>query len=316
MEKIRLALVCPCYNEQEMLPISAPKLRDLLTQMVEAGDVAEDSFVLLVNDGSRDATWDIIHGLCKESPLFHGVNLSHNRGHQNAIMAGMIEAVEHFKADAVVTLDVDLQDDISIIPDMVQAYYDGIDVVYAVRNNRDSDSFLKRFTAETFYKLQHRLGAKSIYNHADYRFMSARVVRELARYRERNLYLRGIIPQIGFPSRTMEVKRLPREAGETKYTPVKMLSLALDGVTSFSITPIYWILGLGGIFILIAIAIGIYVLCSLISGSAVHGWSSLMLSIWFVGGMILLALGVVGVYVGKAYVETKDRPRYHIQDEL
>lgn len=314
MERLRLALVCPCYNEEEMLPLSAPRLKALLEDMIAEGKIAPDSFVLFVNDGSRDATWDILRELCEESSLFHALNLAHNVGHQNAIMAGMLKAVE--KAGAVVTLDVDLQDDIRIIPKMVDAYYEGTDVVYAVRSSRATDSFLKRFTAEAFYKMQQRLGVKSIYNHADYRFMSARVVRELERYHERNLYLRGIIPMIGYPSRTMEVERLKREAGETKYTLRKMLTLAMDGVTSFSITPIYWILGMGGIFLLIAVAIGIYVLVSLITHSAAPGWASLMLSIWFVGGVILLAVGVVGVYVGRVYIEAKHRPRYHIQDEI
>ena len=199
---------------------------------------------------------------------------------------------------------------------MIDAYYAGSEVVYGVRSSRESDSFMKRFTAESFYKLQARLGLKTIYNHADFRFMTRRVILELEKYEERNLYLRGIIPMIGFPSSTVEEVRAEREAGETKYTLRKMLTLAFDGITSFSVTPIYGILAMGGIFILIAIAIGIYVIVSLVNGTAVHGWSSLMLSIWLVGGFILIAIGLVGLYVGKVYIETKHRPRYHIQTHL
>ncbi|MCM1369223.1 MAG: glycosyltransferase family 2 protein [Candidatus Amulumruptor caecigallinarius] len=313
-EKIRLAIVCPCYNEHEALPISAGLLRNLMDSMVNEGLVAADSYVLWVNDGSRDNTWEIIKNLHAADPLFHGLNLAHNVGHQNAIMAGMLESVD--TADAVVTIDADLQDDIMAIPRMVRQYYDGYDVVYGVKVSRVADPPMKRFTAQMFYKLMKRFGVETIYNHADFRFMSKRVVMELARYGERNLYLRGIIPMIGFPSTTVEDVISERKAGQSKYTLTKMLTLAMNGITSFSITPIYAIIGLGGVFLLTSIFIGIYVLVSLISGNAEHGWSSLMLSIWFVGGMILLSLGVVGLYVGRVYVESKQRPLYHIQDRL
>ena len=317
MKPIKLAIVAPCYNEEDMLPISAPRLMALIDSLVDAGKIAPGSFLLFVNDGSRDRTWSIISRLHYENPMCHGLDLSRNVGHQNAIMAGMLTAVDEPElADAVITIDVDLQDPLECIPEMIDDYYAGSDVVYGVRSSRESDSFMKRFTAESFYKLQARLGLKTIYNHADFRFMTRRVILELARYEERNLYLRGIIPMIGFPSSVVEEVRAEREAGTTKYTLKKMLTLAFDGITSFSVTPIYGILAMGGIFILIAIAIGIYVIVSLLNGTAVHGWSSLMLSIWLVGGFILVAIGLVGLYVGKVYIETKHRPRYHIKTHL
>ena len=318
MKPIKLAIVAPCYNEEDMLPISAPKLIALMESMVADGKIHPDSFLLFVNDGSRDDTWNIISRLHDEySALCHGLNLSRNVGHQNAIMAGMMTAVaDPDRADAVITIDVDLQDPLECIPVMVDDCEKGYDVVYGVRSSRKSDSFMKRFTAESFYKLQAKLGLKTIYNHADFRLMTRRVILELEKYEERNLYLRGIIPMIGYPSTTVEEVRAEREAGTTKYTLKKMLTLAFDGITSFSITPIYMILALGWIFVLIALGIGIYVLVSLLSGTAVHGWSSLMLSIWLVGGVILIAIGLVGLYVGKVYIETKHRPRYHIQQYL
>ena len=317
MKPIKLAIVAPCYNEEEMLPISAPKLVALLDSLVADEKIAPDSFLLFVNDGSRDSTWRIISDLHDANPMCHGLNLSRNVGHQNAIMAGMLTAIsEPESADAVITIDVDLQDPLECIPEMIDDYYKGFDVVYGVRSSRASDSFMKRFTAESFYKLQAHLGLKTIYNHADFRFMSRRVIIELEQYEERNLYLRGIIPMIGFPSTTVEEVRAEREAGTTKYTLKKMLTLAFDGITSFSVKPIYLILLLGVIFVFIAIAIGIYVLVSLINGSTVRGWSSLMLSIWLVGGIIMISIGLVGLYVGKVYIETKHRPRYHIQSHL
>lgn len=317
MDKLKLAIVAPCYNEQEMLPLSAPRLQGLMESMIAEGTLDPDSFILLVNDGSRDGTWPIIEGLCAASPMFHGINLAANVGHQNAIMAGMLEAVASpLDAGAVVTIDADLQDDPECIRRMVAEWQQGADVVYGVRSSRESDSFLKRFTAESFYKLQGRLGLKTIYNHADFRFMTRRVVLELARYEERNLYLRGIIPLIGFPSAKVEEVRAAREAGSTKYTLAKMLTLAFDGITSFSVRPIYMIMGVGGIFILVALAIAVYVLAALFSGRAVHGWSSMMLSVWLVGGINLIATGLVGLYVGKVYIESKHRPRYHIQERL
>lgn len=311
---IKLAIVCPCYNEEEVLPSSAKRLSALLAKMEGEGKVAAESFILFVNDGSRDRTWDVIRRLNEEYTCVSGLNLAHNVGHQNAILSGMLTAVED--ADAVITIDADLQDDINCIPQMVDAYYKGYDVVYGVKVQREADPLLKRLSAEAFYKIQEKLGAETVYNHADFRFLSKRVVLELARYSERNLYLRGIIPMIGFPSTTVDDAISERTAGKSKYTLKKMLTLALNGITSFSVKPMYAILGMGGIFMLIAICIGVYVLVSLLWGNAEHGWSSLMLSIWFVGGVILLAMGIVGLYVGRIFIETKQRPLYHIQDRL
>lgn len=311
---IRLAIVCPCYNEEAVIEKSAIRLRVLLDQMAHDGKITDDSFVLMVNDGSRDHTWDIIKQLHKTDTRYKGIDLAHNAGHQKAIMAGMMTAIK--EADAVVTIDVDLQDDINAIAKMVDAYAEGYDVVYGVKVSRQADPALKRMTAVAFYKLQKALGVETVYNHADFRFMSRRVVEELARYGERNLYLRGIIPLIGFKSTTVDDAISEREAGESKYTLSKMLTLALNGITSFSVKPIYSILTTGLIFVLVSIGIGIYVIASLISGTAEHGWASLMLSIWFTGGIILFAIGIVGLYIGRIYIEVKQRPLYHIREEL
>lgn len=311
---IRLAIVCPCYNEEAVIEKSAIRLRALLDQMAHDGKITDDSFVLMVNDGSRDHTWDIIKRLHKTDTRYKGIDLAHNAGHQKAIMAGMMTAIK--EADAVVTIDVDLQDDINAIAKMVDAYAEGYDVVYGVKVSRQADPALKRMTAVAFYKLQKALGVETVYNHADFRFMSRRVVEELSRYGERNLYLRGIIPLIGFKSTTVDDAISEREAGESKYTLSKMLTLALNGITSFSVKPIYSILTTGLIFVLVSIGIGIYVIASLISGTAEHGWASLMLSIWFTGGIILFAIGIVGLYIGRIYIEVKQRPLYHIREEL
>lgn len=312
---IRLAIVCPCYNEEAVIERSAERLRDLISRLHAEEKVTADSFVLFVNDGSRDRTWELIRSLHESDPEhFKGIDLAHNAGHQKAILAGMMSAAR--TADAVVTVDVDLQDDIDAIGKMVDAYSRGYDVVYGVKVSRKADPAMKRLTAVAFYKLQRKLGVETVYNHADFRFMSRRVIEELAKYEERNLYLRGIIPMIGFRSTTVDDVITEREAGESKYTLSKMLTLALNGITSFSVKPIYSILSTGLIFVLIAFGIGIYVLVSLISGTAEHGWASLMLSVWFVGGIILLAIGVVGLYIGRIFIEVKHRPHYHIREEL
>ena len=312
---IRLAIVCPCYHEEAVIERSAERLRDLISRLHAEEKVTADSFVLFVNDGSRDRTWELIRSLHDSDPEhFKGIDLAHNAGHQKAILAGMMSAAR--TADAVVTVDVDLQDDIDAIGKMVDAYSRGYDVVYGVKVSRKADPAMKRLTAVAFYKLQRKLGVETVYNHADFRFMSRRVIEELAKYEERNLYLRGIIPMIGFRSTTVDDVITEREAGESKYTLSKMLTLALNGITSFSVKPIYSILSTGLIFVLIAFGIGIYVLVSLISGTAEHGWASLMLSVWFVGGIILLAIGVVGLYIGRIFIEVKHRPHYHIREEL
>ena len=312
---IRLAIVCPCYNEEAVIDSSAEKLGKLISKLSDDGKITDNSFVLFVNDGSRDRTWEIIKSLHSTDPVhFKGVDLAHNAGHQKAILAGMLTAVEI--ADAVVTIDVDLQDDIEAIGKMVDAYEQGYDVVYGVKVSRKADPAMKRLTAVAFYKLQRKLGVETVYNHADFRFMSRRVVEELARYEERNLFLRGIIPLIGFRSTTVDDVISERQAGESKYTMSKMLTLALNGITSFSVKPIYSILSTGLVFVFVAIGIGIYVMWSLFTGTAEHGWASLMLSIWFVGGMILLAIGMVGLYVGRIFIEVKRRPMYHISEKL
>lgn len=311
---IRLAIVSPCYNEEEVLDLSAQRLNELFNRMVSDRLITSDSFVMFVNDGSRDSSWEIISRLHSENPRFKGLNLARNVGHQNAIMAGMMTARD--MSDAVITIDADLQDDLEAIPRMVKAFIDGYDVVYGVKVERQADPVLKRLSAQAFYRLQEKMGVKAIYNHADFRLLSRRVLDELSRYREKNLYLRGIIPQIGFPSTTVDDVIAPRAAGKSKYSLRKMLSLALDGITSFSVKPLYAILYLGVAFILISLGIGVYVIYSLFAHTAVHGWASLMLSVWMVGGFILISLGAVGLYVGKIYKEIKDRPLYHIEDFL
>lgn len=311
---IKLAIVSPCYNEEEALPESARRIDALMARMVSEGRISDDSFVLYVNDGSRDRTWSIIKELHAANPRFKGLNLARNVGHQNAIMAGMMTARD--LSDAVITVDADLQDDIEAIPRMVEAYEEGYDVVYGVKVQRQADPLLKRLSAQAFYRLQKKMGVQAIYNHADFRLLSRRVLGELARYGERNLYLRGIIPQIGFPSTTVDDVIEPRRAGHSKYSLGKMLSLALDGITSFSVKPLYAIMLIGLIFLLISIGIGVYVIYSLIVHTAVHGWASLMLSIWMVGGFIMIAIGGVGLYVGKIYREVKGRPLYHVESFL
>ncbi|MDR0891823.1 MAG: glycosyltransferase family 2 protein [Mediterranea sp.] len=311
---IRLAIISPCYNEEAVLEWSAARLTGLLGELAQKGKVTPDSFVLYVNDGSTDHTWQLIRQLHGTHPQVKGVNLARNTGHQNAIMAGMMTAREW--CDGLITIDADLQDDLSAIEAMVDAYADGYDVVYGVKVSRQADPRLKRLSAKAFYKLQQRMGIEAVYNHADFRFLSRRVLGQLARYGERNLYLRGIIPQLGFPSTTVDDVISPRTAGHSKYTLRRMLSLALDGITSFSVKPIYGILYMGAIFLCISVLIGVYVVHALITGTAEHGWASLMLSIWFVGGIILLSVGGVGLYIGKIYKEVKHRPLYSVEDIL
>lgn len=312
---IRLAIVCPCYNEEAVISRSSEKLLALLDGLNKSSKVTADSYVLFVNDGSRDRSWEIIRKLHDDDPVhFKGIDLAHNAGHQKAILAGMMKAAE--TADGIVTVDVDLQDDITAIEKMVDAYDEGYDVVYGVKVSRKADPLLKRMTAVAFYKLQNKLGVETVYNHADFRFMSRRVVEELGRYEERNIYLRGMIPMIGYRSTTVDDVISEREAGESKYTFSKMMTLALNGITSFSVKPIYSILSTGVIFVAISLCIGIYVLVSLLSGTAEHGWASLMLSVWFVGGVVLLAIGVIGLYIGRIFIEVKRRPHYHIREEI
>ncbi len=311
---IRLALVLPCYNEEEILHLSAKKLDALFKDLRGRSKISKDSFALFVNDGSKDATWDVITQLHDEYPFVKGLNLAHNVGHQSAIFAGMMKVKD--MCDALITIDADLQDDLLCIEQMVDAYAQGYDVVYGVKAERKADSWIKRMSAQMFYKLQKKMGVDMVYNHADFRLISKRVAEALSRYPERNLYLRGLIPQIGFPSTTVEDRLSEREAGKSKYTLNKMMNLALDGITSFSSKPLYYVVYTGVIFIFISILIAIYVFISLLNGNAVHGWASLILSVWFVGGIILIALGCVGAYVGKIYQEVKRRPLYNEKDFL
>lgn len=311
---IKLGIVSPCYNEEEVLVHSAQRLENLFNDLIGKGKISQDSFVLFVNDGSKDSTWNIIERLHSSKPFIKGLNLAHNVGHQCAIMAGMMTAREW--AHGIVTIDADLQDDLNCIEKMIDAYTNGYDVVYGVKVSRTADGFLKRKSAETFYKLQKGMGVDMVYNHADFRFLSRRVLQALANYPERNLYLRGMIPLIGFNSTTVEDVISERQAGVSKYTINKMLNLAMDGITSFSTKPLTLMVSAGLIFILVSLVIACYVVYSLIVHTAVPGWASLMLSVWFVGGVILVALGIVGIYIGKIYAEVKRRPLYNVKDLL
>ena len=311
---MKLGIVCPCYNEHEVLLESGERLTALLDGLVAKQKIAPDSFVLLVNDGSRDNTWQLIKQLHDTNHYFRGVNLAKNVGHQNAIMAGMMTAKDH--CDAVITIDVDLQDDLSAIERMIDKYHEGYDIVYGVKVSRQGDSFLKKNTALMFYKFQQAMGVKAVYNHADFRLMSRRTLQQLSHFEERNLYLRGLIPMIGYQSATVEDVISPRTAGQSKYTLKKMFTLAADGITSFSTKPISLILTAGIFCLLVSVGMFIYVLCSYFEHLAVPGWPSIMLSIWFIGGLLLLSNGIIGEYIGKIYIEVKHRPLYNIESIL
>ena len=311
---IKLATVSPCYNEEAVLHHSVERLTELFNRMITEGLIAPDSMMVFVNDGSRDRTWEIITELHKENKFVRGINMSRNVGHQNAIMAGMMTAREW--ADAVVTIDADLQDDIECIPKMVKHFEEGYDIVYGVKVSREGDSFMKRTTAQAFYKIQSSMGVESVYNHADFRLMSRRALNMLSTYKEHNLYLRGLIPMIGLPSTTVDDVISERFAGQSKYTLKKMLHLAFAGITAFSVRPMHAIFHIGILFLIISLLIGVYVVWSIISGSAVLGWASLILSIWLVGGFVILSIGIAGMYIGNIYNEVKRRPLYHIQDIL
>lgn len=311
---MKLAIVSPCYNEEEILEISSSKLSLLLQRLISESKISPESFVLYVNDGSKDRTWEIITSLHKQNPMIKGLNLSHNVGHQQAIMAGMMTAKE--SSDAVITIDADLQDDLNAIEKMLDSYESGHDIVYGVKVSRQADPILKRLSAVGFYNLQRQMGIDAVFNHADFRLMSKRALDLLAEYKERNLYLRGLIPMLGLPSAEVEDEISERSAGSSKYSLSKMLNLALDGITSFSIRPILIIANLGFLCIIVSLLVAGYVLYEYFTGGVVPGWSSLMISIWFVGGLSLLSMGVIGVYVGKVYKESKQRPLYNIMETL
>lgn len=311
---IKFGIVSPCYNEHEVLESSAMRLTALFEDLIAKKKITPDSFVMYVNDGSKDDTWQIIERLHLNNKYINGLNLAHNVGHQNAIMAGMMNAKDF--CDGVVTIDCDLQDDINAIEKMIDLYEAGNDIVYGVKVSREADPFMKKITAQTFYKLQASMGVKSVYNHADFRFMSKRALEALAQFPERNLYLRGIIPMIGFQSATVDDVISERIAGQSKYTLTKMLRLASDGITSFSSQPMTLVLAAGFFMLIIACIMTVYVLVSLISGHYVSGWSSLMLSIWFIGSVITIGIGICGAYIGKMYIEVKQRPLYVVADRL
>ena len=309
-----LYVVVPCYREEAVLPETARRLKEKLTALMERGKISHRSRILFVNDGSKDRTWEIIEALHGQDRLFSGVNLSRNRGHQNALLAGLMTAVQ--RADMMVSMDADLQDDINAMDEMIDAYHNGYDVVYGVRSSRKSDSFFKRFTAESFYRLMKAMGVDIVFNHADYRLMSRRAVEGRAQFREANIFLRGIVPQIGYPWTTVEYVRAKRFAGESKYPLKKMLAFAFDGITSFSVKPMRLILFLGAVIFALSLVVLVWALIARLNGRAVSGWTSLMCSIWMIGGIQLLSLGVIGEYIGKIYAESKARPRYIIERVL
>lgn len=309
-----LAVVVPCYHEEQALPLSMPRLLGVLDSLVSAGKISPDSFVLCVDDGSKDATWDTILALHARDPRVRGVALAHNRGHQYALLAGLMTVTP--VCDAAVSIDADMQDDPEAIGRMVDKFNAGAEIVYGVRASRATDTWFKRNSARAFYRLQNSMGLQTVYDHADYRLMSRRALEMLGRYKEQNLFLRGIVPLIGLTTDTVSYDRHERVAGESKYPLRKMLAFSVDGITSFSAKPLRWIFLTGMGLLLIDLLVAIYVLIAFFAGNAVSGWSSLMLSVWFLGSLILMAIGVVGEYVGKVFTEVKARPRFEIRETV
>ena len=307
-----LYIVIPCYNEEEVLPITAPMFLDKIKELIGKDKIDDKSRVMFVNDGSKDNTWEIIKDLAKKEEHFVGITQSRNRGHQNAVLAGLMEAKQ--LCDITISIDCDGQDDINAMNDMVDAYLDGCEVVYGVRSKRDTDTFFKRFTAESFYKLLNAMGAEVVFNHADYRLVSSRVLNEFANYKEVNIFLRGMFPLVGFKSTSVYYERNERIAGESHYPLSKMLALAFDGITSLSIKPIRIITGFGIFVVFISLILLVYSVVQYFLGHTMRGWSSIMVAVCFLGGIQILSLGVIGEYVGKTYMETKARPRYIISE--
>ncbi|GFH95856.1 putative glycosyltransferase YkoT [Lachnospiraceae bacterium] len=311
----RLVIVVPCYNEEEVLKIASEALRGVLDDLVAREKVAPESFILFVNDGSRDRTWELIEEEHRLYPgQIRGVKLAGNVGHQFALTAGLLTAME--RCDVTVSIDADLQDDVTVIEEMIDKFHEGNDIVYGVRRERKTDTFFKRTTAQAFYKLMALMGVKTVYNHADFRLMSRRAVEHFSQYKETNLFLRGMMPLIGYQTDNVYYDRKERVAGESKYPLKKMLALAFNGISSFSVKPISMITGLGLFIIVCSVFAAIYALISYFTGSVVPGWTSLILSIWFLGGLQLMAVGMVGQYIGKIYMEVKQRPRYNIEKIL
>lgn len=310
-----LAIVIPCYNEEQALPITAEKLLRLLDRMATEGLAAPDSYLLCCNDGSRDRTWEVIEELHLRDKRVKGINLAHNRGHQNALLAGLMTVRGH--CDAAVSIDADLQDDPEAIVKMVKEFHKGKEIVYGVRSSRESDTWFKRTSAHAFYSFQKNMGLETVYDHADYRLMSDRALNLLSEYGESNLFLRGIVPQIGLDTAIVTYPRAERVAGESKYPLKKMLSFSIDGITSFSARPMRWIFMTGLLLLAVALLVTVYVFISYFYSDHIEaGWASLMLSVWILGSMILIAIGIVGEYIGKIFNEVKHRPRYAIRDTL
>lgn len=310
----RLAIVVPCYNEEEVLAQTTKCLSSLINEMIKDEGVSPNSFILYVNDGSKDSTWSLICKYHSENEFVRGVNLSANVGHQNALWAGLSVAKDY--ADIIVSIDADLQDDVNAIHEMINKYHEGCDIVYGVRNQRVTDTWFKRNTALAFYKLMEVMDAKTIYNHADFRLMSKRAVAYLLQFKERNLFIRGLVPLVGYKSQYVYYDRAERFAGKSKYPLKKMMNFAIDGITSFSVKPIRLIFLIGIIFMFIAFLVFVWIMYSYFTGTVVRGWASIMVSLWFCSGSVLTGLGVVGEYIGKIYVESKERPRYNIETLL
>ncbi|MCP9318804.1 glycosyltransferase family 2 protein [Acetobacter persici] len=310
----RLAIVVPCYNEEEVFTFCQQELSALLASMVQEQKIKPDSFLLFVDDGSRDSTWAQIQTACGTQPHVQGLKLSRNEGHQSALLAGLAAAAP--QADAVVSIDADLQDDIQAIPRMVACYHAGYDVVYGVRESRQTDTWFKRTSAEGFYRLMAAMGVQQVFNHADFRLLSQRAVKGLLAYAERNAYIRGLVPLVGFPSTQVGYARGIRTAGESKYPLRKMLALAMEGITSLTITPLRLITALGLFICAFSLVAAIYVLIRKFTGHTAAGWPSIILSIFFMGGVQMLSLGILGEYIGKIYLETKKRPRFHVESFL
>lgn len=306
-----LNLVIPCYNEEEALPLTKKELDKKMSSLIEKGLISENSKVVLVNDGSKDKTWEIITKLHKENHMYVGINLTRNRGHQNALLAGLMYAKNH--ADICISMDADLQDDINVMDDMIKKYNAGADVVYGVRSSRKKDTFFKKFTAEAFYKLMNVMGVEVVFNHADCRLMSKRALEGLSEFKEVNLFLRGIVPQVGYKTDIAYYERNERVAGDSKYPLKKMLAFAIDGITSFSIKPLRMITSIGFIILILSFVVLIYSIIMKLIGNTVSGWTFIVCSIWLIGGIQTLCLGVIGEYIGKIYKETKARPRYIIE---
>ena len=306
----KLYIIIPCYNEEAVLPVTAPMFLKKLTDLTAKGKISEDSRVMFVNDGSRDRTWEIIEQLSKENEHYIGISQSRNRGHQNAVLAGLMEAKD--VCDITISIDCDGQDDINAMDEMVDAYLDGCEVVYGVRSSRETDTFFKRFTAQSFYKFLAMMGADVVYNHADYRLMSARVLQEFANFKEVNLFLRGMVPLVGFKSTSVSYSRAERLAGESHYPLKKMIGLAVDGITSLSVKPLQLIMTFGIIIAFISFVGCLWALITALCGKAVSGWASMTCIICFVSGVQLISLGIIAEYIGKVYMETKQRPRYII----